>query len=57
MLPKIAEYARNQILEPVLSAEDLGTGEGPARQMGFQRLNESPLFLGIEVALDGCRSG
>src|SRR5579872_1236428 len=39
------------------AAEDFGSGKGPAGQMRLERLNQTALFLGIEVPLDGFRAG
>src|SRR5688572_26705209 len=52
----IPQHDRNQILERKLLTVDAGPGEQPARQKGFQRLNQPAFFIRREVPLDSDRA-
>lgn len=55
--PEIGEDAGDEVLDGVAAAEDFGAGEGAAGEVGLEGLDEATLGVGVEVVLDGGRTG
>ena len=47
----------DQTLQSMLSSKDFGALQAPASQERFQRLNQPPLFLGLQIFFDRLRAG
>src|SRR5580698_3256179 len=57
MFADVTDHAGNQVFKFVATAHNLSPGQCAAGKVRLERLDETALFLGLEISLDGRGAG